>query len=342
MDNKNVKTNVEKAVETNFDNVVSMDPATSVAYKEIIDAKDSYENLKDELKKKASSVEPESVKETKTAVKNVFTTSKPVLEEFDRPEADEDDKFLKFDMFEFIYSFLTDVDTETQAKIATELDTLDSYKNLLAAQKQKKKEKSDDNAYNDSTSLKKFRGGGFDNYNKDESSPEAVQVSASVNGDGITVYCQERERLSWVEEICDMYQLEYEGPFASPFSNMHWKFALTVKVPMTAEGYPMLVTDYFEDIGIPLEDVMPEKFVNAYNKRQAKEKNELMKFVNDRKVDRLYQDFVEKAANSNDPLEGFIDDMFNTMKRQGLKFSKTVLKKKFMDEFNDDFGDDNE
>ena len=328
---------------------IDIDIGTANAYIEGEKADANLEEVQDALTKQAEVITPEAAKEEKVSTDNMYTKKFKLDEgiaEFVSPEfkaaleadsgKDPDDKYLNFDMFEFIYSFVTDVDTETQALITQKMDTLPSYQALVSKKRQ--------------DALKKFRGTGYDNYQDNESDPEATQVSTSVKGDAITVYGQTEDRFDWVKEICDMYQLKYTGPVESKVRGAHWAYAFTIHVPMAGPSAPMMVTDYFEDIGIPLEDVMPPKFIAAYNKRQEKERAEMRQMLNDSKVEKIYDKWKKLAGSSSEPLEQFINGMlaelssttfdFDDDTDLSLQYSRNKLKRRFLAEFEDDFEDE--
>ena len=54
----------------------------------------------------------------------------------------------------------------------------------------------------------------------------------------------------------------------------------------------------------------------------------------------IYDKYVRKAANSNDPLEGFIKDMFKELDSMNVRYDRKQLKVNFLAEFNDDFEDE--
>ena len=112
-----------------------------------------------------------------------------------------------------------------------------------------------------------------------------------------------------------------------------------------------MVEDYFESIGLTLEDVMPESFVKTYRAKKSRDMKDAEKMVatdkknaakerNDSRVREIYEKHRTRAANSNDPLKIFINDMFAEMSSEGLKFNRAALKKEFEEYFNDDFDEE--
>ena len=95
----------------------------------------------------------------------------------------------------------------------------------------------------------------------------------------------------------------------------------------------MEVEDYFEQRGIAIEDVMPPEFIRGRTRDYKKLNDEVL-------IDTTFDKFVKKAANSSDPLEIFVKQMFNELDSKGARYDRKSLKDKFMDEFNDDFEDE--
>ena len=82
-----------------------------------------------------------------------------------------------------------------------------------------------------------------------------------------------------------------------------------------------------------MSEVMPAEFLKGRTRDYKKMNDEVA-------VDAIFDKFVVKAANSNDPLEGFIKDMFRELDASGAKYDSKALKDKFYAEFNDDFEDE--
>ena len=123
---------------------------------------------------------------------------------------------------------------------------------------------------------------------------------------------------------------------------------MTIYVPMTSDGYPMMAEDFFAEQGLSLSDVLEDEGIgggkrrnwgDTYTKKVNKDRDEATKILNDNTVERIFKKHVEKAARSNDPLDNFIKDLFDELDSLGLTYSKRVVKKRFMDEFDDDFED---
>lgn len=329
--------NIDRVInneEAPVDAVTALDPTTVDAYQEDVKATKHIQAIKDELEKKAEEATPEVVTEETKLPNNEYTkevklTLDESLQDFALTEEalkedeviapvqdgrsrktyeeDDEDDYLDYDMFDFIYGLVT--------------DTWPKPKNPLNKKR-----------------IRKFLYTGSDDY-LDSNTPDGHSQVAS-NGDGaITVYSNEMRDFDDIKAICDLYQFTYTGPTERRSSTSHWRYSFTIEVPMTADEYPMMVEDYFQTIDLTLDDVMPADWVAQYRKKSKGIEKEQTTAMNDFKVQKIYSDYVTKAANSNDPLEGFITDMFAEMSRQGLTYPKMKLKKQFMAEFDDDFED---
>lgn len=326
---ENLKRVIENE-ETPVDAVTALDVTTVDAYQADAAATARVEEVKDELEKRAddATLEGETV-ETKVPqndyTKEVKLTLDESFNDFSITEADEvlapvedgrshktmedddEDDYLDYDMFDFIYGLVT--------------DTWPKPKNPLPKKR-----------------IRKFLYTGSDDY-LDSNTPDGHSQVASDGNGKITVYANEMRDFDDIKAICDIYQFEYTGPIERRSSTSHWKYSFEIAVPMTADEYPMMVDDYFATIGLTLDDVMPADFVIQYNKRSGKIEKEQSTALNDFNVQKIYDEFVRKAANSNDPLDGFIRDMFAEMSLKNLKFNQAKLRKAFKAEFEDDFED---
>ena len=317
---KRVVDNEEKVPAT-----VAMDPVTADAYVQgELNSKRAAE-VKDELDKKAEEVITEAP-DTGKEIKNDFT-AKLVLDEsisdFALTEAeeapvsdgrahkvydeDDEDDYLDYDMFDFIYGLVTDCWPKPL--------------NPLGGR------------------LRKFMYIGSDKYmenpDRAENSDGHSQVASS--GDTIEVYANETKDFDDIKKICDMYKFKYVGPTAKRSKNSHWNFSFNIKVPCEHSGYPMMVIDYFEDLGMTLEDVMPADFCKQYRKRQAKIDAEVDKRLAEREVEKLVNKAIMNAArNGDDPLDKWLKQLYADLDAAGLKYSKQKIKKTFYDAFADD------
>ena len=258
-----------------IEGVVNLATAEAYAQSEKVDK--HLQEIKNELDKKATAVITPNPS-TGHEVKNVYTaklTLDESLSDFSIKEAvtpkkpdgrahrmtafDENDgnRYLDYDMFDFIYGLVTDCWPKPL--------------NPLGGR------------------LRKFMYIGSDKYmenpDRAENSDGHSQVASS--GDTIEVYANETKDFDDIKKICDMYKFKYVGPTAKRSKNSHWNFSFNIKVPCEHSGYPMMVIDYFEDLGMTLEDVMPADFCKQYRKRQAKIDAEVDKRLAEREVEKL-------------------------------------------------------
>lgn len=316
---KRVVDNEEKIPTT-----TAVDPVTADAYIQSEAATEHVAEVKDELDKKAEAVITEAP-DTGKEIKNDFT-AKLVLDEsindfsLTEEEApakdgrahkfyddDDEDDYLDYDMFDFIYGLVTDCWPKPI--------------NPLGGR------------------LRKFMYIGSDKYQENpdrlENSDGHSQVAST--GDTIEVYANETKDFDDIKKICDMYKFKYDGPTAKRSKNSHWNFSFSIYVPCEHSGYPMMVEDYFEDIGMTLEDVMPADFCKQYRKRQAKIDAEVNKRLAEKEVEKIVNKAIMNAArNGDDPLDKHLKQLYTDLDTAGLTYSKQKIKKAFYDAFADD------
>ena len=317
--------NVKKVVENDtIETSVHIDPTTAVAYSDSVAAAERVDEIMKELEDKA--IPQESPKETeKTPQDNIYTKKVVLDESIDdfnisvldtkKRSNDDEDRYVEFDMFDFIYSLFS---SETDALVRP----LKALSNSSGRGRKSAK----------TTSAFMYQGS--DDY-IDETGEKGVEGVAQISTDAdgnVVLYQDTIEAFNKVIELCDEYGFEYEGPTPKRAPWLRWNFSLKVIVPTYADGYPMDVEDYFDNKGIAIEDVMPANFI----KGRAKDYNKLNTEV---EVEFIYKKYRNKAGSSNDPLEGFIKDMFKELDSKGLEYDKKALKDRFLAEFEDDFED---
>ena len=319
--------NVKRVVDNETaDVVVTMDPATAVAYEESKAAAERAEEVTKELEERLPAQILE-VKSEDTPVENMYT-KKLVLDEsiddFNMPlndtkkrSNDDEDRYVEFDMFDFIYSLFS-----------SETDSLIRPLKALSNSKGRGRKKAGETG-------SAFMYQGSDDY-IDETGEKGVEGVAQISTDNdgnVVLYQDTKESFDPVVALCDEYGFDYEGPIAKKAPWVRWNYSFIVHVPTYADGYPMEVEDYFDKQGIAIEDVMPPEFIKGRAKDYKKMNDEVV-------VETTFKKFVRLAGNSNDPLEGFIKDMFRELDDQGVKYDRKSLKDRFFDEFNDDFEDE--
>ena len=307
---------------------VQMTPTEATVYKDTKTVEKHLNDMKDDLDKKANEIRTDSPEEPKVKDKNTYTKTYVLdesLEDFDLQTmslddySDEDDydNLLDFDMFEFIH------------KLCVYDVSMNATSNPLADKKKK--------------------------YNRFANSAEGDYSQIATDRDGnIVLGANETSYFEDIMEILDRYQIDYIGPVATP--NADYKFHLTIDVPKLAPNYPMLVGDYFEDIGINPNEVMydgtwGDRYKKALDKINKENDKELQKRERQRRVDgkedttylRIFKDAVTFAYQRGDiSLEDHLKSLYTKLDDAGVRYSKVAVKKKFMDEFEDDEFEDEE
>ena len=322
---KNLKRAIEpEHIANDINTVVELDVGTAVAYEESVAAAEHVEEVDKELSEKAKDVVTEAPEAPAVKQDNIYTKLKleESLDDFNvkvdpkmLSDEDDEDPYLDYDMFDFVYGIVT--------------DDWPKPKNPLGRP------------------MRKFMHAGSDDYLKTNSNVGTSQVSTDMDGN-VVIYADTAADFDDVAEVCDYYGIQHEQPKERRSANSRWKFSFKIFVPQT-NGYPVMAEDYFADKGLSLSDVIEDHKVGSgktanwgatYEKNAAKDRKQASDSVNDALVNEIFTKYVRKAGNSNDPLEGFIRDMFAEMSEKGLTYSKVKLKKSFMDEFDDDFEDD--
>ena len=317
--------NVTKVVENNdnMDTVVHVDLGTAAAYAEEKAAQDHVEEVSSQLEETAKAIAVEAPEEPKVKNDNIYTkkiTLDESFEDFKSIDAskDEEDRYIDFDMFDFVYSLFS---SETDSLIRP----LKALSNTKGGRGRKKA----------TDGPSSFMYQGSDDY-IDETGEKGAQgvsqISTDIDGN-VVLYQDNISDFDKVIELCDEYGFEYEGPTPKKAPWVRWNFSFKIIVPTYADGYPMEVEDYFEKRGIAIEDVMPPEFIKGRTKDYKKMNDEV-------DVNFVFDKFVRKAAVSNDPLEWFIKDMFKELDERGVKYDRKALKNRFIDEFDDDFEDE--
>lgn len=316
------------------------------------DAVKHVEEVNGKLRDAAKPVTPEAAKDPDTKTKNTYT-AKLVLDESVRDfrlaeatavdgrkykvyEYDDEDEYLDYDMFDFINGLVTDCWPKP----------LNPIKDVRQ---------------------RKFMYMGSDNYNTRPEDPvgspenkNIVEIPAfdqhaqvSSNGNTITVYANDDfdkegnnlglRAFDWIRKVCELYKFKYSGPNTRKSSASHWKYSFDIHVPCVGNNYPYMVEDYFETIGLTLEDVMPADFCTQYRKRQQKDQKAGEADLGAAEVDNMVKKAITAAAQDGSvPLEDFLKQLFKDLKAAGLKFKRAEVKDAFMSAFDDDFEEDDD
>ena len=137
--------------------------------------------------------------------------------------------------------------------------------------------------------------------------------------------------------ICDMYKWEYIEP--TPRRDIvknQMYYLMTIKVPMLSNSYPVMLEDYFNGINVPLENVMPKKWVTSYRNKLMKLNKENDSELNEILVEKIYKKHVTNAWRRGDiELSDHFQNLVDELKAEGLTYKRNLLRRRFLDEFED-------
>lgn len=325
---------IEKYIATkNIANVIedentltTIDVGTASAYEDSVAAAQHVEEVVNELDKAAETVVSEEPETPEVKQDNIYTKKATLDESIDDfniskttakrfAEEDDEDEYLDYDMFDFVYGLA--------------VDGWPRPKNPL------------------DHPIKTFQYTGTDDYMKTNSNVGTSQVSSDINGN-VVVYGDTVDRFDDIQAVADYYHIRHTKPQKSMSAKSHWNYSLTLIVPTTADGYPMMVEDFFEQYGLTVADVIQDHKVsgkaanwgNTYAKNAEKDRKNAQKMVNDDLVNQIFEKHRIRCANSNEPVENFLSDLLNELDKNNLEYSKAKIKKQFNDLFNDDFEDE--
>lgn len=286
--------NLKRVVDVKDDNVEvvgDMGVVMADAYAESVKNEEHVEEVKDELDKKADAVKTENP-DTGKEVENEFTAKLVLDEDLDdfsvaeknvRTKVYEDDRFdiyWDMDMFDFIYELVSisdqrrkPIDPLGRPHARFSVTGRDKYAGLTDEQKR----------------IEQKREREFIKAGGDVGQIGASQVASA--GNYIEVYAHDLFRFNDIQEICKLYKFETKGP-EETFKMKRNRFMMSAKdewltypyvfriyVPCDSNGYPMMIDDYFETIGLKLEDVMNPHFCEQYRKLEAKIKKEAEEMI---------------------------------------------------------------
>ena len=103
----------------------------------------------------------------------------------------------------------------------------------------------------------------FEYYPRTVGEPSPIGVDTEGN---ILIGANNLKDFNDLKEICDKYKFKYS--ITEP-TNSKFKYSAKIIVPKTESGTPLDIQDYFESIGIPIEDVMPEWYIKMAKKVNA-------------------------------------------------------------------------
>lgn len=237
----------------------------------------------------------------------------------DGVDPDVTDNFLTYDMFNFIYDmFAAQGDKRFEPKVPK------------CAQRE------------DGKKVSRFLAGPSDRYityaGEDSGQDNYIdnyRITSSLNGDNIILYSNTLDEFDWVKKTCDYFKLRYKIGTRIRNSN-RWLYSLTIYVPCEASGYPYLMDEYLEKIGLDYHDFMPNDYIKEHDKAVEDRKKSHAKMENDLRVDKMIKKMIVKAAQNGDqPLKVFLDELFVNLNAAGLTYGKGKVRKQFMDAFDD-------
>lgn len=136
----------------------------------------------------------------------------------------------------------------------------------------------------------------------------------------ITLSANDEKAFDDAKALCDMYQITYRGPEARKSTDNYWEYSMMVEVPMAAENYPMLLEDYFESIGLTVEDVMTPAFAKTYRNKMARLNKEADAYSQELVRKKIVDKYIAIAYREGDkPVEDFLPDMIKELKENGVK-----------------------
>lgn len=342
--------NLEQVVETKDDNieaVATLNPVMADAYIQSKKVDRHLQEVADELNKRAQEVMMDSPTDNAEKMpENMYTdklTLQEDLEDFSmipnkdgrshrQAARDENDgnKFLDYDMFIFVHELFAGQNCNTNPAPKTPI----IYGKIL-------NRKTKEVTYG-MRPMRKFLDSGVENrqVNVDERNFGVPQVAA--DGDNIIISAAEKEDLNDVIEACKIFQFKHSPIEASRGVASHWPWRITVYVPVISPGYPMLLEDYLDDIGMTIEDVMFDEFAKGYRNAQAKLEKETQKeydsIKNNSEVDKLFDAAVQKAArDATLPLRQVANELIKQLKDAGLTYKRKDILDRFYAEFDDNY-----
>ena len=339
--------NLKRVVEVKDDNVEivgDMGVVMADAYAESVKNEEHIEEVKDDLEKKADYIKTENP-DTGKEVKNEFTAKlvlDEAMEDYVAPQPskptkvyddDQFDTYWDMDMFDFIYELVSisdprrkPIDPLGRPHARFSVTGRDKYAGLTDEQKRIEKDRE-----------KKMIADGVD-----VNQVGASQVASS--GNYIEVYAYDLFRFDDIREICKIYKFKTKGPeetyklkrnrfmMAAKDEWITYPYVFRIYVPCDNSGYPMMIEDYFETLGLKLEDVMNAGFCEHYRKIEARIQAEADKLREKEEKDRtrnyklantaakaaiksgINQLFMDLRTNPDakvgDYVEGAIDEMF--------------------------------
>ena len=306
----------------NVDNVLDADQPKAVtaadlhianAYIENKAAEKHVQDVNNDLQKAAKVVTPSTKTTEKTTVNNVFTTTGALEEDVTPVKVDgrankviekEDTTVLDYDMFDFIYGLVTSSEIRPKNPVSMKPRT------FLYVGNDKYKPSS-----NEVSDLS-------DGHN---------QVGTS--GNTIDLYSNDETAFDWITEVCKKYKFRYEGPRDAKSTACYWSKVFTIYVPTVSNGYPYMIEDYFETLGLTMEDVMPKAFCDAYRKCQNALQAEIKLLQDARVVKQKVSAAIRKAALDSEPLKKHLEALYAELDAANLTYLQTDVRRMLYNAF---------
>lgn len=299
-----------------IDSVASIDPILAQAYEDDKKAEEHVTEVEEKLNEVAEdALKTRSPENPELNVNNTYTAPLKLdesISDFTLTEADDarsrkvyeddtEDDYLDYDMFDFIYGLVTDCWPKP-------LNPLNHR-------------------------LRKFMYAGSDDYLKTNNYNGVPQVAS--NGNYIEVYSDDIHAFDDIIEIAKLYKFKTDGPTERRNKSAHYAYNFRIEVPSN-NGYPEMVEDYFNDLGMPLEKVMPADWCATYRKKQDKINKEVEKRIAEREVEKIISDNIRKAALDDTlSLEACLDKLYDELDASGYTYQKNNVKNKFLKAFAD-------
>ena len=140
----------------------------------------------------------------------------------------------------------------------------------------------------------------------------------------ITLSAHSEEDFRDAITLCDMYKIAYRGPEARKNSENYWEYSMMVEVPMAAENYPMLLEDYFETIGLTVEDVMTPEFAKTYRNKLRRLNRDMEVYSEELVRKKIVDKYIAISYQNGDKdPEDFIPDLIKELKEVGVSAKKS-------------------
>lgn len=339
--------NLERVVNFKNDDVEvhsDMDVIMTDAYDQSIINQQHMEEILDDLDKQTKDIVEENP-EAPIKVKNEYTATLKLDESFDdfdlneartrvsaRDENDTD-KYLDYDMFEFVYELLA-AGAKGITNIAPKTPMV--WRKKVTYRKNKDGEKVPAKEVWGWFPMQKFMVAGSDDASYGGENEGAGVPQIAVEDNDVVVYSNDLDDLKQAADGVAQYQIKCGEPKYKLNDKSHWDYSMKVFVPVYSDGEIMLMSDYLEDIGMSVEDVMPpanaKSFRKQFDKADAASREVSKKVIYDKHVTRAFRDGTLD-------LEDVYADMCAEMAEAGITCDD-ALHAKFTAEFEDDFGDD--